>query len=166
MRATLALAVLAGLAVTTVQGAWGQSVVTLTGDGYFILERTTVQGSFEGCQRRLEIHLANGTIFDCDERNHHMAYRPGAVLLKNIHARTFALIIDGRAYTGSITTLMGKPLLNPLPVTPPEAVETGPQAGVIPGVQFPKYANAPERAKGETLIPVYPAGLAIPIQGQ
>lgn len=167
MNARLALVVLTGIAMASLQGARGQPAATLlTADGYFIIERSFVQGAFQGCERRLEIHLGNGTIFDCNERNHHMAYRPKAVLLKNVRMRTYILLIDGRPYSGSITTLMGKQLLNPLPVTPPQEVEAGPQAAIIPGVQFPKFANSPDRVKQETLIPEYPAGLAVPIQGQ
>lgn len=166
MRVRLAFALLAGVGMATFQGARGQSAIDLTGDGYFIVQRTTVEGSFQGCERKLEVHLANGTIFDCGERNHHMAYRPNAVLLRNLRVRTYALTIDGRAYKGSITALLGRPLQIPLPVTPPQGIGTNPVAGLIPGVQLPKYAKAPETAKGEPLIPVYPAGQAIPIQGQ
>jgi hypothetical protein len=166
MRAGLALGILAVGAMASLRGSWGQSAIDLTGAGYIIVQRTTVEGFFQGCERKLELHLTNGTVFDCGERNHHMAYRPKAVILRNMRVRTYALMIDGRAYTGSLTALLGQPLQIPLPVTPPQAVEAGPQAGLIPGVQFPKYAKAPERAKGETLIPVYPAGQAIPIQGQ
>ena len=158
--------VLAGVAIATLQAARSQSTVDLTSEGYFIVERTTVDGSFQGCERRLEIHLADGTIFDCAESNHHMAYRPRAVLLRNTRVRSYVLMIDGRAYTGSLTALLGKPLLIPLPVTPPQDSDPDPQGGMIPGVQLPKYAKAPATAKGEPLIPDYPAGQAIPIQGQ
>ena len=121
-------------------GSWGQSAIDLPRDGYVIVQRTTVDGFFQGCDRQLEIHLANGTVFDCNERNHHMAYRPKAVLLKNVRVRTYALMIDGRAYTGQHLDLCRKTAARPWPIGPAPgdpALAAAPAEPVIPGRPAP-----------------------------
>ena len=146
-------------------GARGESGIDLTANGYVVVQRTTVDGVFQGCERKLEIRLANGTTFDCAERNHHMAYRPKAVLLRNMRVRTYALIIDGRAYTGSLMALLGVPVQVPLPVAPPLLGSPDPPAGLTPGVDLPRYAIVPYMAK-EPSIPPFPHGQAAPLPGQ
>ncbi len=163
MRAGLALGILVVSAMASLRGSWGQSAIDLTSDGYVIVQRTNVDGFFQGCDRKLEVHLANGTIFECSEHNHHMAYQPKAVLLRNVRVRTYALMIDGRAYTGSLVALLGQQLPIPLPVTPPSGDPDPP--GLTPGVDPPRYAVVPYMAKVPH-IPLFPAGEATPIPGQ
>jgi len=164
MRAGLALGILAVVATASLRDGWGQSAIDLTSDGYVIVERTTVEGFFQGCDRKLEVHLANGTIFECSERNHHMAYQPKAVLLRNVRMRTYALVIDGRAYSGNLIQLLEQPLQIPLPVAPPQATDPDPP-GLTPGVDPPRYAVIPFMAKVPA-VPQFPAGQATPIAGQ
>jgi len=163
MRTGLALGILAVVATVSPQGSWSQSAIDLTSDGYVIVERTNVDGFFQGCDRKLEVHLANGTIFECSERNHHMAYEPKAVLLRNVRVRTYALMIDGRAYTGSLVALLGQQLQIPLPVTTPSGDPDPP--GLTPGVDPPRYAVIPYMAKVPH-VPQFPAGEATPLPGQ
>lgn len=165
MRASLVLGILLVAAMASLGSSWGQTAIDLTGEGYVIVQRTTVEGFFQGCDRKLEVHLANGTVFECEERNHHIAFQPKAVLLRNVRARTYALMIDGRAYKGSIIALLGKSLQTPLPVAAPQAADPDPPAGLTPGVDPPRYAIVPFVAK-EASIPLYPAGQAEPLPGK
>ena len=128
-----------------------------------VIQRTAVDGPFQGCEKQLAIRFANGTVFDCNERNHHIAYRPTAVLFKNVRLETYALLIDGRAYQGNISTSVGKPLTRPWPIGIPQdpALAAAPAEPVIPGVQLPKFAKTLDSAKGEPKYPGYPAGQAI-----
>ncbi|HXQ40167.1 MAG TPA: hypothetical protein VN821_02800 [Candidatus Udaeobacter sp.] len=168
MKAYLVLPLVAVAIAVVSPGARAESGIDLATNGYVVIQRTAVDGPFQGCEKKLPIPLANGTVFDCSERNHHFAYRPTAVLYKNVRLATYALLIDGRAYQGNISTSEGKPLQKPLQIRLPQGLAPvpGPAEGVIPGVQLPKFAKSLDSAKGEPKYPGYPAGQAILPPGQ
>src|SRR5689334_25249816 len=71
--------------------AVAQSYSELAPQGYILFRRTHVVGVFDGCQKDLDIQFAEDTIFTCLEQNHHMAYAPPVVILRNGETNTYAV---------------------------------------------------------------------------
>jgi hypothetical protein len=140
------------------RAAGAQSYSELTPQGYLLLKRTHVAGIFQGCQRNMDVTFADGTIFSCHESNHHYAYQPPVVLLKNRARDTYAVLIDGRAYKGGIRQYEGKPLARPMAAEDVHGGAADPILGAdalpLPGV--PQFAKTADAAKAETLIPIIP----------
>lgn len=139
--------------------AAAQSYSELAPQGYIVWKRTRVSGVFEGCQKGRDIAFDDGTVFTCLEANHHMAFQPPVVILKDGVAKTtYAVLIDGRAYKGSIRQLEGKLLYRPLPA---DDVQGGPSkpilgADAIPLPGIPLVPSTPDNAKPLTLVPTFP----------
>ena len=140
--------------------ATAQSYSELAPQGYIPFRRTHVVGVFEGCHKDLDIQFAEDTIFTCLEQNHHMAYAPPVVILRNGQTNTYAVLIDGKAYKGFIRQLEGKLLSRPLPADDVQGGPTKPILGAdaipLPGV--PLFALTPDAVKPETLTPTIPLG--------
>jgi hypothetical protein len=151
-------AAIALAAVATAQSARAQSYSELAPQGYILFKRTHVVGVFEGCERNRDISFADGTIFFCHESNHHTAYQPPVVILKNGSANSYAVLIDGRAYKGGIRQLEGKVLARPLPADDVHGGPADPILGAdalpLPGV--PQFAKTMDAVKPETLAPNIP----------
>ena len=140
------------------QEAAAQSYSELAPQGYILFKRTRVIGVFEGCDKNLEIPFEGGTSFTCLETNHHMAYQPPVIIMKNGQTNTYAVLIDGRAYKGQIQQLQGVKLARPLTADDVQGGPTKPILGAdaipLPGV--PKFATTPDDVKALTLVPTIP----------
>jgi hypothetical protein len=139
--------------------AVAQSYSELAPQGYIPWKRTRVTGVFEGCQKNQSIAFDGETVFICRENNHHMAYQPPVIILKDgVEHTTYAVLIDGRAYKGEIQQLEGVKLARPLVADDVQGGPTKPILGAdaipLPGV--PKFANTPDEVKPLTLIPTFP----------
>ncbi len=146
------------LMVAATGSARAQSYSELAPQGYALFKRSHVVGVFEGCQRNTDVNFSDGTIFVCRESNHHMAYEPPVVILKNSNTNSYAVLIDGRAYQGAIRQLEGKVLTRPLPA---DNVHGGPAdpilgADAIPLPGVPDFSKTPDAIKPETLTPDIP----------
>ena len=122
--------------------AGAQSYSELAPQGYIPWKRTRVTGVFGGCQN-----------------NHHMAYQPPVIILKDgVEHTSYAVLIDGRAYKGQIQQLEGKKLSRPLIADDVQGGPTKPILGAdaipLPGV--PKFASTPDAVKPLTLVPTFP----------
>ncbi len=139
--------------------AGAQSYSELAPQGYIPWKRTRVTGVFEGCQKNQTITFDGGTVFICRETNHHMAYQPPVIILKDgVEHTSYAVLIDGRAYKGQIQQLEGKKLSRPLIADDVQGGPTKPILGAdaipLPGV--PKFASTPDAVKPLTLVPTFP----------
>lgn len=139
--------------------AAAQSYSELAPQGYIPWKRTRVTGVFEGCQKNQTVAFDGGTVFVCLENNHHMAYQPPVIILKDgVEHTAYAVLIDGRAYKGQIQQLEGVKLARPLIADDVAGGPTKPILGAeaipLPGV--PKFAETPDAAKPLTLVPTFP----------
>ncbi len=147
------------LLLAWISDAAAQSYSELATQGYVVWKRTRVTGVFDGCQKNQAITFDGGTIFDCHETNHHMAYQPPVIILRDgMTHTTYAVVIDGRAYKGSISQLEGKVLHRPLSA---DEVQGGPShpilgAEAIPLPGVPKFPSTPDDVKPLTLTPTFP----------
>ena len=147
------------LLLAWVTDATAQSYSELAPQGYVVWKRTRVTGVFNGCEKHQAILFDGGTTFTCLETNHHMAYQPPVIILRDgVEHTTYAVLIDGRAYKGNITQLEGKLLHRPLQADDvqggPEKPILGADAIPLPGV--PKFASTPDAVKPLTQVPTFP----------
>jgi hypothetical protein len=146
------------LLAASAPAALAQSYSELAPQGYLLFKRSHVASVFEGCDKNLDVLFDGGTIFTCMETNHHMAYQPPVVILKNNQTNTYAVLIDGRAYKGRIRQLDGKLLARPLIADDVQGGAAKPILGAdavpLPGV--PKIAGTPDEVKALTLMPTIP----------
>jgi hypothetical protein len=142
----------------SIPAALAQSYSELAPQGYILFKRSHVASVFDGCTKDLDVLFDGGTIFTCLETNHHMAYQPPVVILKNGQTNSYAVLIDGRAYKGRIRELEGKILARPLIADDVQGGAAKPILGAdaipLPGV--PKFASTPDESKPLTLIPTIP----------
>ena len=146
------------LLATSIPAALAQSYSELAPQGYILFKRTRVIGVFEGCDKNLDIPLEGETTFTCLESNHHMAYQPPVIILKNGQTNSYAVLIDGRAYKGRIPQLEGVKLARPLVADDVQGGAAKPILGAdalpLPGI--PKFASTPDEIKPLTLAPTIP----------
>ncbi len=144
--------------VLFVPDAAAQSYSELAPQGYILFKRTRVIGVFEGCGMNLDITLEGGTTFTCLETNHHMAYQPPVIIMKNGQRNTYAVLIDGRAYKGRIPQLEGVKLARPLFADDVQGGPSKPMLGAdavpLPGVAA--EPATPDSVKALTLSPTIP----------
>ncbi len=108
--------------------------------GYRIVSHTQVVGLFHGCEKDRVIQFRDKTVFSCNARNTHNAYAPSAFILEtNDVPPRYAVIIDGKPYSGSLSKIFGKTPRHPVQVaataTAPSAaraVTTGPRVTAAP----------------------------------
>jgi len=138
--------------------AAAQSYSELAPQGFILFKRTRVTGVFEGCEKNRDIPFDGGTSFSCSETNHHMAYQPPVIIMRNGETNTYAVLIDGRAYKGSILQLEGKRLNKPLiadgVLGGADKPLLGAEAIPLPGI--PKEPATPNAVKELTLLPTIP----------
>ncbi len=74
----------------------------LAKDGFGVLEMTSVQGEFNGCDFGRRIPLDNGLIFVCSEYNYNYSYAPDVFILKNVRDGRLKVVIDDDEYDGTV----------------------------------------------------------------
>ena len=86
--------------------------------GYHIASRTEVVGTFKGCDKDRSILMKDKSMFNCDRLVLHRAYAPTAFILATTDMPPkFVVLIDGQAYSGSLSRLSGKQFRHPAEVT-------------------------------------------------
>jgi hypothetical protein len=74
----------------------------LAEDGYAVIEKTQVDGEFEGCDFEKRVPLTNGLIFVCSEYSYSYAFMPDVLILKNVRGGDIKVIIDDEEYDGTL----------------------------------------------------------------
>src|SRR6266446_1923790 len=82
----LMIAVISAVAATPAQAA---SESSLENDGWMVVAKTTVSGTFNGCNYELPVPLDGGYTFLCREYNYHYAYRPNFIVMERQGARKY-----------------------------------------------------------------------------
>lgn len=98
------LAIVFGLSLAAIQtSGFGMSRLEgLALDGYAVVERTQVDGEFEGCEFDKRIPLMNGMIFVCQGYSYSYAFMPEVLILQNIHHGGVRVLIDRDGYPGTL----------------------------------------------------------------
>ncbi|MEJ2060476.1 MAG: hypothetical protein P8Y64_08315 [Gammaproteobacteria bacterium] len=86
------------LAVSSV--AIGSDLEDLARDGYAVIEKTQVDGDFDGCDFGRRIPLMDGLIFVCSGYGYSYAFMPEVLILKNINSSDIKILINGDEYDG------------------------------------------------------------------
>jgi hypothetical protein len=94
-----ALLIVAILLVTSTP-AHPASKSTLENDGWTAVAKTTVSGTFNGCDYDLPVPLDAGYTFLCQEYNYHYAYRPDFIVMERQGARKY--LIDNEEFRGAL----------------------------------------------------------------
>ena len=74
----------------------------LAREGYAVVEKTRVEGSFEGCDFDKPIPLTNGLIFVCATYSYSYSYRPEVLILKHVRNGDIKVLINNREYRGKL----------------------------------------------------------------
>jgi hypothetical protein len=74
----------------------------LSKQGYAVVEQTTVNGEFNGCEWNRRIPLSNGMVFVCETYLYHYGYMPTVYILSSIRGLPPKVIIDGQHFDGSL----------------------------------------------------------------
>jgi hypothetical protein len=80
--------------------AHGASKSSLESDGWTVIARTSVSGTFDGCDYDLPVPLDAGYTFLCQEYNYHYAYRPDFLVMDLDGRKKY--LIDGEEFTGTL----------------------------------------------------------------
>lgn len=71
-------------------------------DGYRVIDKTSIQGKFEGCEYGQYYKFSNGLTFKCEEYEYMNEYNPDVFILQNNYGRLKVIIeneeIDGSLY--------------------------------------------------------------------
>lgn len=70
-------------------------------DGYGVIVKTYISGTFEGCDYNKSYKLANGLIFQCNEYNYSYNYNPDVYILQNRYGN-LKVIIDDEEFYGTL----------------------------------------------------------------
>ena len=102
MRAQLLL----GIVIALVGGgvAAASALEDLAKDGYAVIEKTSVDGEFEGCDFNKRIPFQDGIVFVCETYSYSYAYDPDVLILKNITSGDIKVLIDDEEYDGHLVT--------------------------------------------------------------
>ena len=120
-------------------------------NGYRVISRTEVVGNFRGCERNRTVRFRDNSVFSCNAFKPHIAYSPSAVILqtRDVPAK-YAVLIDGQAYTGVFTRLLGKEPHRPIPVALLDVSTTAKATTAQPlKAQMPLMPHEPQQ-------PIYP----------
>ena len=90
----------AALVIGNVAAASGSDLEDLAKEGYAVIEETSIDGEFEGCDFDKRIPLSNGLIFVCSEYNYDYAYAPDVLILKNVRSGDIKVLIDDEEFEG------------------------------------------------------------------
>ena len=72
----------------------------LTRRGYAVVEKTQVDGVFDGCDPGKPIPLMNSLLFVCEEYGHSYSYMPEVLIFKHTETGAIKVIIDDKEYDG------------------------------------------------------------------
>lgn len=70
-------------------------------DGYYVFNKTSISGTFEGCDYEKVYKLDNGLKFECQEYNYSYSYYPDVYLLTNKY-NNIKVIIEDEKYAGRL----------------------------------------------------------------
>jgi len=74
----------------------------LARDGYAVIEETSVDGEFEGCEHGKQIPLTNNLIFVCSEYSYSYSYSPDVLILEHVRSGDVKVLIDDDEYDGTL----------------------------------------------------------------
>jgi hypothetical protein len=74
----------------------------LARDGYGVVEETSVDGEFEGCEHDKRIPLTNGLVFVCSEYSYSYSYSPDVLILEHVRSGDTKVLIDDDEYDGTL----------------------------------------------------------------
>ena len=90
--------------LTSIAGAAiAADVASLSEAGYVVVQKTSIKGDFDGCERGQSVSLANGVTFICASTGYTHAHNPVAVLMQNSHGPGYKLLVNSAAYDGSVS---------------------------------------------------------------
>ena len=70
--------------------------------GYGAIEKTQVNGDYQGCDFNRQIPLMDGLIFQCMSYSYHYAFMPEVLILKHVTNGSLKVLIDGEEVTGTL----------------------------------------------------------------
>lgn len=74
----------------------------LAREGYGVIEQTSVDGDFNGCEWGRRIPLRGQLIFECATYSYSYGYSPEVLILKSVRSGNIKVLIDGNEYSGTI----------------------------------------------------------------
>lgn len=74
----------------------------LAEDGFGVVEKTQVNGEFEGCDFDKRIPLVNGLVFVCTSYSYSYGYMPDVLILKSVRTGEIKILIDEEEYDGTL----------------------------------------------------------------
>jgi len=80
---------------------FAQDLEQMARDGYGVLERTSVNGEYQGCDFNRQIPLMDGLVFVCETYSYSYAYDPEVLILKNVRDGTVKTMINGTQVSGN-----------------------------------------------------------------
>ena len=144
-------------------------------DGYVVVSRTTLAGSFTGCERGKHLTMEDGSLFACTRKRAQVAYRPPVTILARAAGPPSVVLVGGQAYAGVLARLGDHVYAPPLPISPePPVPQPNPgSAGRIQGIEPGRSIDAdlaatskrlndaqldelPTGKRGQTLAPTRP----------
>ena len=94
--------ILTVLLLSAASFARGSDLEDLARDGYGVVEETTVDGEFEGCDFDKRIPLTNGLSFVCSGYSYSYSYMPEVLILKHVTSGDIKVLIDDEEYDGTL----------------------------------------------------------------
>jgi hypothetical protein len=82
--------------------AFGNDLEDLAREGYAVVEETTVDGEFEGCDYDKRIRFTNGIVFVCSEYSYSYSYMPDVLILEHIRSHDIKVLIEDEEYDGKL----------------------------------------------------------------
>lgn len=81
---------------------YGSDLEDLARNGYAVVDETSVDGEFEGCEYDQGIPLNNGLIFVCSEYSYSYSYMPDVLILEHVRSGDIKVLIDDDEYDGTL----------------------------------------------------------------
>ena len=97
MRAIIAIA-LVFVATFAIAG----DLEDLAKEGYAVVEKTSVDGEFEGCDFDKRIPFTDGLVFVCSTYSYSYSYCPEVLILQHVRNGEIKVLINGREYRGKL----------------------------------------------------------------
>lgn len=90
------------LFILTNPAVYASDLEDLARDGYGVVEETSVDGDFEGCDFDKHIPLSNGLVFVCSEYSYTYSYSPEVLILEHVRSGDIKVLIDDEEYEGTL----------------------------------------------------------------
>jgi hypothetical protein len=97
MRALIAVAL---VFVATI--AIAADLENLAREGYAVVEKTSVDGEFEGCDFDKRIPFRNGLVFVCSTYSYSYSYCPEVLILQHVRNGDIKVLINDCEYQGKL----------------------------------------------------------------